>query len=278
MKPILTTTLLSLTLLLASCAEEPSKNTSQTDTQNAQSTASTQSKPETKEDRVSYSIGVDIGNSLKAAGITVNMPTFSQGISDAMGGSTLEMTPEEMQQTLAQFQTELIEKQTAEMEALGAKNLAAQQAFLAQNGQQSGIVTTASGLQYRVLHAGNGPIPTANDVVVVNYTGTLEDGTVFDSSYERGQPAVFPVSGVIAGWTEALQMMPVGSKWQLFVPSDLAYGDRSPGGGVIGPNQLLIFEVELMGIENPEENESDNENGEDNEDLDEGDDNEENNS
>ena len=148
-----------------------------------------------------------------------------------------------------EVQNEMRKKQQAEMQAAGEANKKEGDAFLAANKAKDGVVTLPSGLQYKILTQGTGPKPTATDSVVCNYRGTLINGTEFDSSYKRGEPATFPVSGVIKGWTEALQLMPVGSKWQLFVPSDLAYGERSPG-PEIGPDSTLIFEVELLSIQN----------------------------
>jgi FKBP-type peptidyl-prolyl cis-trans isomerase FklB len=147
-----------------------------------------------------------------------------------------------------QLQKEMQEKQQAKAAAEGDANKKEGDAFLAANKTKEGVVTLPSGLQYKILKEGNGPRPTASDSVVCNYKGTLINGTEFDSSYKRGEPATFPVTGVIKGWTEALQLMPVGSKWQLFIPPDLAYGPRGTPGGPIGPNATLIFEVELISI------------------------------
>jgi FKBP-type peptidyl-prolyl cis-trans isomerase FklB len=149
---------------------------------------------------------------------------------------------------LMQLQKEMQEKQQAKAAAEGDANKKEGDAFLAANKTKEGVVTLPSGLQYKILKEGNGPKPTASDSVVCNYKGTLINGTEFDSSYKRGEPATFPVTGVIKGWTEALQLMPVGSKWQLFIPPDLAYGPRGTPGGPIGPNATLIFEVELISI------------------------------
>jgi FKBP-type peptidyl-prolyl cis-trans isomerase len=158
------------------------------------------------------------------------------------------LTEDEARAALMQLQKEMQEKQQAKAAAEGDANKKEGEAFLAANKGKEGVVTLPSGLQYKILTPGTGPKPTATDSVVCNYKGTLINGTEFDSSYKRGEPATFPVTGVIKGWTEALQLMPVGSKWQLFIPSDLAYGARGTPGGPIGPNATLIFEVELMSI------------------------------
>jgi len=163
------------------------------------------------------------------------------------GGKTL-LTQEEAQAALMEVQNELRKKQQEKMQVAGEANKKEGEAFLAANKAKEGIVTLPSGLEYKILKEGTGPKPTASDSVVCNYRGTLINGTEFDSSYKRGQPATFPVNGVIKGWTEALQLMPVGSKWQLFVPSSLAYAERGAGGD-IGPNATLIFEVELLSIQ-----------------------------
>jgi FKBP-type peptidyl-prolyl cis-trans isomerase FklB len=167
---------------------------------------------------------------------------------DAAAGSKTRLTTEEAKAVLTEVQSEVGKQQQEKMQAAGAKNKTEGEAFLAANKSKEGVVTLPSGLQYKILTAGTGPKPTANDTVNCNYRGTLTNGTEFDSSYKRGQPATFPVSGVIKGWTEALQLMPVGSKWQLFVPTNLAYAERGAG-AEIGPNATLIFEVELISIQ-----------------------------
>lgn len=190
-----------------------------------------------------------LGNNLRKQSVEVNPDLLSQGVKDALAGGQTLMTEDEAHAALAQFQTEMRAKQEAKMKVAGEANKKDGEAFLAANKEKAGVVVLPSGLQYKILSPGNGPKPTASDSVVCNYKGTLIDGTEFDSSYKRGQPATFPVSGVIKGWTEALQLMPVGSKWQLFVPSGLGYGERGAGGGNIGPNATLIFEVELISIQ-----------------------------
>jgi FKBP-type peptidyl-prolyl cis-trans isomerase len=176
------------------------------------------------------------------------MPALMQGMKDAMAGSKTLLTEEEARAALMQLQSEVQAKQQAKAAQEGEANKKEGEAFLAANKSKEGVVTLPSGLQYKILKEGSGPKPKATDSVVCNYKGTLINGTEFDSSYKRGEPATFPVTGVIKGWTEALQLMPVGSKWQLFIPSDLAYGARGTPGGPIGPNSTLIFEVELMSI------------------------------
>lgn len=200
-----------------------------------------------KKDRISYSIGMDIGRNLKRQPFEVDPELLAQGIRDVFSGGKTLLTEEEREQTLADLQKELMAKQQEHVRQMGDRNRKEEEEFLAANGKKEGIVTLPSGLQYKVLKAGTGPNPKLTDTVETNYRGTLLDGTEFDSSYKRGQPAVFPVSGVIEGWKEALQKMKVGGKWQLFVPSKLAYGERGAGRD-IGPNQALIFEVELLGI------------------------------
>jgi FKBP-type peptidyl-prolyl cis-trans isomerase len=173
---------------------------------------------------------------------------MARGLRDALSGGKTLLTDDQAQAAIMEVQNDMRQKQQAKMQLEGAANKKEGEAFLAGNKGKEGIVTLPSGLEYKILKQGTGPKPTANDTVVCNYKGTLINGTEFDSSYKRGQPATFPVSGVIKGWTEALQLMPVGSKWQLFIPSDLAYGDRGAGPD-IGPDSTLIFEVELMSIE-----------------------------
>jgi len=202
----------------------------------------------TTKDKVSYSIGWDIGKNFKRQLIDIDPDSLAKGLKDSLSGATGLLTEAEMQELLKNFQTELQQKQTEAQNKLGEKNKAAGEEFLAKNKNKKGIRTTSSGLQYRVIKEGVGDKPKLSDTVTVHYRGTFIDGTEFDSSYKRGQPATFPVNGVIPGWTEALQLMKVGSKYELFIPPNLAYGDRGAG-GVIGPNETLIFTVELLGIE-----------------------------
>jgi FKBP-type peptidyl-prolyl cis-trans isomerase FklB len=200
-----------------------------------------------QKEKVSYSIGIDIGNTLKRQMIDVNAELLNRGIRDGLSGTKPLLTEEQIKETMSAFQKDMMAKQTAAKKAAGEKNAAEAKKFLAENKAKEGVKTTASGLQYKVLKEGTGPSPKATETVKVNYRGTTLDGTEFDSSFKRGQPASFPVNRVIKGWTEGLQLMKVGSKYQLFVPADLAYGERGAGSD-IGPNATLIFEVELLGI------------------------------
>jgi FKBP-type peptidyl-prolyl cis-trans isomerase FklB len=203
----------------------------------------------TDKDKVSYAIGVNIGKSMRKDAVDVDPAIFSRGMKDALAGGKLLLTDDEMKVALTKLQSEMRAKQEADIQKAGEINKKAGDDFLAQNKAKEGVVALPDGLQYKILKEGTGPKPSATDSVVCNYRGTLLDGTEFDSSYKRGQPATFPVSGVIKGWTEAVQLMPVGSKWQLFIPAELAYGARGAG-QEIGPNATLIFEVELLSIQN----------------------------
>lgn len=201
----------------------------------------------TKKDKQSYAIGMNFGSGLKQQPIDVDPATVAQGVKDVLAGGKLALTDDEARAVLTELSGELKTKQEAKMAQLGDTNKKEGAAFLAANKTKEGIVALPSGLQYKVEKQGTGPKPAAGDTVTCNYRGTLIDGKEFDSSYKRGQPASFPVGGVIRGWTEALQLMPVGSKWELFIPSDLAYGDRGAGPD-IGPGSTLVFEVELLSI------------------------------
>jgi FKBP-type peptidyl-prolyl cis-trans isomerase len=199
-------------------------------------------------DKASYSIGMDIGRTFRERHMELNAEALVKGLRDALAGGKTLLTEEQAQEALETFSREMAAKQLSARNALAPKNKEEGEKFLAANKDKEGVKTTASGLQYKVIKAGTGKAPQATDVVRTHYRGTLIDGTEFDSSYRRNEPATFPVNGVIPGWTEALQLMPVGSKWQLFVPSKLGYGE-SGAGETIGPNATLIFEVELLGIE-----------------------------
>jgi FKBP-type peptidyl-prolyl cis-trans isomerase FklB len=201
----------------------------------------------TKE-KASYAIGMNWGTGLHRQGIDVDSAALVQGMKDALSGGKTLLTEEEARAALMQLQSEMQAKQQAKAAQEGDANKKEGDTFLAANKSKEGVVTLPSGLQYKILTPGTGPKPAASDSVVCNYKGTLINGTEFDSSYKRGEPATFPVTGVIKGWTEALQLMPVGSKWQLVIPSDLAYGPRGTPGGPIGPNATLVFEVELVSI------------------------------
>jgi FKBP-type peptidyl-prolyl cis-trans isomerase FklB len=194
-------------------------------------------------DKASYSIGLNIGSNLKLQGIDINTDAMLAGMKDALSGKKPLLNDGEVREAMVSLEKDMQQKQVAAAQ----KNAAEGEKFLAENKAKPGVKTTASGLQYKVEKEGKGAQPKANDTVTVNYRGTLIDGTEFDSSYKRGQPATFPVSGVIKGWTEALQLMKVGSKYQLFIPSNLAYGERGAGRD-IEPNSTLIFDVELLDV------------------------------
>ena len=202
----------------------------------------------TQKDKVSYAIGMNVGSTLHRQGVDIDPKVLQQGLQDALAGGKTLLSEEEERAVLTELQADMRKKQQEKMQQAREANKKDGEAFLAANKAKEGVVTLPSGLQYKVITTGTGPKPTASDSVVCNYRGTLIDGKEFDSSYKRGQPATFPVSGVIKGWTEALQLMPVGSKWQLFVPSELGYGERGTGAD-IGPNATLIFEVELLSIQ-----------------------------
>lgn len=201
----------------------------------------------TPRDKASYALGYNLGRNLKGQEVDVDPAIVTQAIKDAFAGTPSLLSEEEIRASLSKLQQDTVAKLEAKKKELADANEKAGQNFLAANKTKEGVVTLPSGLEYKVLTQGTGPKPTATDTVVCNYRGTLIDGKEFDSSYKRGEPATFPVSGVIKGWTEALQLMPVGSKWQLFVPANLAYGERGAG-DVIAPNSTLVFEVELISI------------------------------
>ncbi|MGH7991270.1 MAG: FKBP-type peptidyl-prolyl cis-trans isomerase, partial [Limisphaerales bacterium] len=196
--------------------------------------------------RDSYAIGMTIGQNWKQEGIDLNDEIFIRGLKDAQAGTNTLMTDTEMRDTLNEFRQSLMAKQQKMRAELGVKNKAEGEAFLATNKNNPGVITLPDGLQYKVLTEGTGKTPVPNDIVTVNYRGTFIDGKEFDSSYKRGKPAQFQADHVIRGWTEALTKMKTGSKWELFIPSDLAYGEQ--GGRSIPPNATLIFEVELLGV------------------------------
>jgi FKBP-type peptidyl-prolyl cis-trans isomerase FklB len=206
--------------------------------------------PELKTDKekISYSIGMNLGGSLKRDSIEVDPDMLAKGLKDSYGGGKTLLTEDQARQALEDFQKTLMAKKAETMQKLSEKNKADGEKFLAENGKKEGVKTLPSGLQYKEIAPGTGKSPKTTDTVTTHYKGALIDGTEFDSSYKRGEPVSFPVSGVIAGWTEALQLMKEGAKWQLFVPSNLAYGERGAG-REIGPNATLIFEVELISIQ-----------------------------
>jgi FKBP-type peptidyl-prolyl cis-trans isomerase len=204
-------------------------------------------------EKLSYAIGANVGMGVRKQSLDVDLDVLIQGIKDTLAGGKLLMTGDQISASLLSAQEELKKKQAPQIEkmkGLAEKNRKEGEAFLSGNKTKEGVVTLESGLQYKILKAGDGQKPTGDDTVVCHYRGTLLDGTEFDSSHKRNQPATFPLARVIKGWTESLQLMPVGSKWQLFIPSDLAYGERGAPGGKIGPNATLIFEVELISIQN----------------------------
>jgi FKBP-type peptidyl-prolyl cis-trans isomerase FklB len=199
--------------------------------------------------RVSYAIGLTLGHNWQQQGLDIDADIAASAIKTVQTNGPALMTQQEVQEVLSAFQKEFAAKQQQRRLEMAAKNKTDGEAFLAANKKNPGVELLPDGLQYLVLTNGSGPVPTAADTVTVNYRGTLLDGTEFDSSYKRGQPATFPVGGVIRGWTEALQKMTVGSKWKLFIPSDLAYGEQGNRG--IPPNSTLIFEVELLDTKTP---------------------------
>ncbi len=199
-----------------------------------------------QKDKVSYSIGLNIGFNLGRQNVQVNPDLLAAGIKDAIAGKP-QLNTDQVKEVMAAFEKDMQQKQ----KAAGEKNASEGAKFLEENKKKEGVKTTASGLQYKVIKEGTGPQPKETDTVTVNYRGTLINGTEFDSSYKRGQPATFPLNGVIKGWTEGLQLMKTGSKYQVFVPPNLAYGDRNVGPD-IAPNSTLIFEVELLGVKPPQ--------------------------
>ncbi len=201
----------------------------------------------TEVQKISYAIGINMGASLFDSEFAVDTDLIQQGLLDGLNDAEPKMSEEEIIAALTSFQKQIVAKQQEKTEMASKENRETGAAFLAENGARDGVMTTESGLQYEVLEAGDGAKPGPDDTVKVHYTGTLIDGTKFDSSVDRGEPATFKVNQVIAGWTEALQLMPAGSKWKLFIPTDLAYGDRA--GGPIPAGSTLVFEVELIEVQ-----------------------------
>jgi FKBP-type peptidyl-prolyl cis-trans isomerase FklB len=201
-----------------------------------------------EKDKISYSVGVEIGTTLKKQGIDVTPDILTRGIRDALTGAKTLMTEEEIVQTLTDFRKEFIAKKQELNKQLAEKNKKEEEAFLAENQKKEGVKTLPSGLQYKVIKPGTGKKPKAEDMVTVHYRGTLIGGTEFDSSYSHGKPATFLVNRVIPGWTEVLQLMEEGAKWEVFIPSKLAYGEKGAG-NEIGPNATLIFEIELVSVQ-----------------------------
>ena len=220
----------------------------------APKTSTTATKPltlTTDRDKESYALGMNIAKGMKAQSVDIEPAIMARAMSDILSGAKPLLTDDEMTAELKQLQEEIRAKQETARKDLGDKNLKEGQAFLAANRTKEGVVALPDGLQYKVLKEGNGPVPKPSDTIVCQYRGTLIDGTEFDSSAKHGGAVTFPVDRIIKGWSEALQRMPVGSKWQLFVPPDLAYGDRGAG-QIIGPNAVLVFEIELMSIQPPQ--------------------------
>ena len=199
--------------------------------------------------QVSYSIGVDLGRNMKKQGFSMDVPSLSKGIQDGFSGQTPALADDKMKEVLMKFQKEFVAKKNAEMAQVGQTNLDKGQKFLADNKAKQGVVTLASGLQYKIITAATGDKPKASDSVTVDYTGRLIDGRVFDSSEKQGKPITFKVDQVIPGWTEVLQLMPVGSTWEVYIPANLAYGPQAVG-PMIGPNETLVFNIHLISVQN----------------------------
>jgi FKBP-type peptidyl-prolyl cis-trans isomerase FklB len=223
-------------------ANPPQTTTAQPSTQQAFSNQT---------DKVSYAIGVDIGSNFKKQNIDLNPDVLAKGVKDGLSGGKTMMDDKEMRDTLMNFQKELMAKRQAQMQEMVQKNKAEGETFLAENKKKPGIITLPDGLQYKIVKAGSGVSPTDTDSVTVNYEGTFPNGKEFDSSYKRGKPATFPVTQVIPAWTEALKMMKPGAEWMIYVPASLGYGER--GAGPIGPNQVLVFKIELISVQKASE-------------------------
>jgi FKBP-type peptidyl-prolyl cis-trans isomerase FklB len=202
----------------------------------------------TEKEKVSYAIGMEMGKGVKTQGIDVDPALLTQGLKDALSGAKPQMSDDELKQVITALQAQVRQKQTQVQEAASADNKKKGEAFLAENSKKAGVVALADGLQYKILKAGDGKKPADTDTVLCNYKGTFVDGTEFDSSEKAGKPVPFEVKNVIPGFREVLQLMPVGSKWQVYIPSNLGYGERGAG-QVIQPNATLIFDIELVGIQ-----------------------------
>lgn len=215
----------------------------------AQAPAGASSELKTDKDRTSYAIGMEMGKGVKQQGFDVDPEVLIRGFKDAMGDKTSLISDDELRDIMTKLQTEVRQKQMAAQQAAASENKAKGEAFLAENAKKEGVVSLPDGLQYKVLTTGTGKKPAESDVVLCNYKGTFIDGTEFDGSEKQGKPVSFPVKGVIPGFKEVLQLMPVGSKWQVYIPPTLGYGERGTPNGVIGPNSTLIFDIELVSIQ-----------------------------
>lgn len=230
----------------APAQKAPPASTSKT--QPSATTSQSASPLATDKDKLSYAIGMNIGATLHQQSMDIDPKVLARGIADTLAGGKTLLTDEESKAVLEQLQEKMRSEQEAKIQAAAETNKKEGDVYVAANRAKDGVVTLPSGLQYKILRAGTGPKPTLTDTVVCQYQGTLINGKVFDSSYQRGQPVTIPVGKVIKGFTEALQLMPVGSKWELVIPPDLAYGDRGAGAD-IGPNSTIIFDVELLSIQ-----------------------------
>lgn len=209
--------------------------------------AETQASIQGDQDQMSYALGLTMGSHIKQQGVPLTDSQFVKGFEDGMSGSKPQLAKEDLQKAMVSYQEKAMKIHEENQKVASDTNQQAGEAFLAENKSKDGVVTLPSGLQYKIVKAGEGESPTKTDQVKVNYEGRLVDGTIFDSSFQRGEPAVFPVNAVISGWTEALQLMKPGAEWELYIPSNLAYGER--GVGQIGPNSTLIFKVDLLDVE-----------------------------
>lgn len=241
----------ALSLAIAGCnaAEKPEADSAKTEAgaQTAADGTRIAGLP-TEKERVSYMIGLDVAKSLQQIEDEVDVDTIAKAMRDGLAGEKVLMTDEQATQVRESFGQKMQARQLAELTAKADKNLAAGKAAMAENAKRAGVTTTASGLQYEVIEPGSGPKPSRTDTVRVHYKGTLLDGKTFDSSYDRGEPVVFSLEQVVPGWQEGIALMPVGSKYRFWIPSDLAYGEQGTPGGPIGPNEALVFEVELQDI------------------------------
>lgn len=240
--------LISTVPALAQTAETPAPAAAAAPAATTQPAAPAQPSPAELNANACYAIGHNFGSRFKADSIDLNLAQFMQGVQDGYAGKESRITPEQAQAAIVELQRQLMARQAEQQTKAATKNKTEGDAFLAKHKAEPGVVTTASGLQYKVIKPGEGDSPAATDTVTVHYTGTLIDGTVFDSSLKRNQPATFPVNAVIPGWTEAMQLMKPGARYKLVLPSELGYGE-SGAGNIIGPNAVLVFEVELISVE-----------------------------